>query len=265
VILKKNDLLSRGADIVVENYKDKLLLGYTISCQDFEKYSFYDYSKPKRTIKKGMLPLKLAKIMINFGLNGKNNFKNLNLIDPFCGSGTILITALLLGLRNIYGSDKDDQAILNTKTNLNWVMENRQIKLNKGKILRSDVRNISQKMNKKFNLIVTEPFLGPLKIKDINFQIKKISQLYIDAFAEFKKIIKNKARIVMIFPVFKKDNKKHFLPILNTLKKMGWQQDINLANFKGPYKNYLSKRNTLMYYRPGQRVLREILIFSYNK
>src|SRR6056297_3222832 len=48
IILIKNNLLDRGADIIITKYKDNLLIGKTLTCQNFEKYSFYDYSKPKR-------------------------------------------------------------------------------------------------------------------------------------------------------------------------------------------------------------------------
>ncbi len=43
------------------------------------------------------------------------------ILDPFCGSGTILQEAMLLGFKNIYGSDKDKRAIANSKENINWL------------------------------------------------------------------------------------------------------------------------------------------------
>ncbi len=265
VVLKKNNLLSRGADIIVEDYKDKLLLGYTLTCQDFKKYSFYDYSKPKRPIEKGMLPLKLSKIMINIGLGFKKDLKNVNIYDPFCGSGTILTSAILLGFKNIYGSDKDNQAIQDSKENIKWFLKNTKKSLNKAKIFQSDVRNIAEKINKKQDFIITEPYLGPLNIqnKNIKNQIDKLSKLYLNSFSEFKKIIKSHGKVVIILPVFK-TNKKYFLPILDKLNKQGWKQIINL-NKLGKYKRYLSQRNTLIYSRSDQSVLREILVFSYNK
>jgi len=187
------------------------------------------------------------------------------LIDPFCGSGTILISAALLGIKNIYGSDKDKKSIIYTQNNFNWLIRNSNISLNKAKFFRSDVRKISQNTNQKFNLIVTEPYLGPLKIKkqDVDQQINKLSELYLKAFKEFKHILSKKGKIVIIFPVFDFD-KRHFLPILKDLNKMGWKQEFDFSTLSN-YKNHLSKRNTLLYFRLNQEVLREVLIFHYNK
>jgi len=265
VVVRKNNLLDKGLDIVITKYNKKLLIGHTLTCQDFEKYSYFDYSKPERPIKKGIIPLKLAKMMINFGLGNKFDVKKVNLLDPFCGSGTILISAALLGIKNIYGSDKDKKSIIYTQNNFNWLIRNSNISLNKAKFFRSDVRKISQNTNQKFNLIVTEPYLGPLKIKkqDVDQQINKLSELYLKAFKEFKHILSKKGKIVIIFPVFDFD-KRHFLPILKDLNKMGWKQEFDFSTLSN-YKNHLSKRNTLLYFRLNQEVLREVLIFNYNK
>ena len=63
----------------------------TVFVQDFKKWSRLDYDKPHRDMKIGMLPSKLAQIMINLaGLKRLDAFW-----DPFCGLGTLIMVGIL--------------------------------------------------------------------------------------------------------------------------------------------------------------------------
>ena len=43
------------------------------------------------------------------------------MLDPFCGVGTTLIEASLLGFDQMIGSDIDEKAVADTEKNLNWL------------------------------------------------------------------------------------------------------------------------------------------------
>ncbi len=271
VIVQKNKLLREGAEFCLFLNDQSILIGKTLTCQEFEEYQWQDYGRPIRKIKKGLIPPKLAKIMINLGKVPENGL----ILDPFCGSGTILQEAILIGYQKIIGSDISQEAVNNTKKNLEWLAtkikdKKQKIKniIKNLKVFQSDVRNLSQKIPfKSIDAIVTEPYLGPTKIFTLKSRIlnliNELSNLYLEAFKEFKKILKPKGKIVIIFPVFKIENQLHFLPILDELKKMGWQ----IVN---PFPKKLEKspvirltdRNSIIYSRPDQKVLREILIFK---
>jgi tRNA G10 N-methylase Trm11 len=60
----------------------------TIACQDIDAYTKRDTSK-SRDMVVGMMPPKLAQIMINLATEGRKEI----IYDPFCGLGTILIEA----------------------------------------------------------------------------------------------------------------------------------------------------------------------------
>jgi len=285
VVIKKNKLLDQGAEIVLFKGKNRLLVGKTLSCQEFEEYSFYDFARPFRTIEKGMIPPKLGKIMINLSSCFKPEAV---ILDPFCGAGTILQQAILMGYKNIIGADNDQAAIQNTKKNLDWLLE----KLKKRpsvesqedkntpsqniKIFKNDVRNISKNLPpRSVDAIVTEPYLGPLKFErqkssagaggpaGVDKEIKKISNLYIDAFKEFKKILKTNGRVVIIFPAYKIGKETRFLPILTDLEKVGWCLEPFLPAYllKNP-EIKITRRQSVIYSRPDQRILREIFIFK---
>jgi tRNA G10 N-methylase Trm11 len=292
VIVQKNKLLTQGAEFCLfiktqinadqdtdqrrynicvnqrpakRDQCESAYIGRTLSCQKFEEYEFYDFARPAREIEKGMLPPKLAQIMINLSQASLNG----TILDPFCGSGTILQAALLLGYQNVLGTDLSIKAIMNTKKNLEWLGEKLKIKnlMQNLKIFQCDVQKLSEKISQNsIEAIVTEPYLGPIKKSDIKNQISKIitelSNLYLAAFKEFEKILKTNGRIVIIFPVFQIDKKRYFLPILDDLKK-NWQiiNPIPEELRKNPVIK-LTSRNSIIYSRPKQKVLREIFIFK---
>lgn len=266
VIVKKNKLLTKGAEIVLLTGKNGVLLGKTLTCQEFEEYSFYDFARPFRSIEKGMLPPKLAKIMINLSSSPSCQRRNKVLLDPFCGSGTILQQAALMGYKNVIGSDKSKEAVIYSQKNLNWLVEKQKIQDKNIKIFQCDVRKLSEKLPvNSVDLVVTEPYLGPLRITPDNWQaiIKNLSSLYIGSFKELKKILKPGGTMVVIFPVFKIKNKEHFLPILEELSKIGWQRRPLLPDFLLKNKGLsVTDRRSVVYSRPNQVVLREILIFK---
>ncbi len=259
VIVAKNKLL--GRELIIIKHENCWLLGLTEAVQDFADYGYRDIGRPYRDDKSGMLPPKVAKMMINIG-TGQNNPDNI--LDPFCGSGTILQEALLLGFKKIYGSDISDQAVRNSQNNLTWLKEN--YKLNATTIIKhSPVQKLSQSFVKEnFDLIVTEPFMGEAgliqKTQDINTLNNiagNLQDLYREAFKEFHKILSSNGKIVFIFPIFAIDNKK-----IATLDKVAISQ-LGFSWIKPPLTSpLLSEAGNIIYSRPQQKVLREISIWQ---
>jgi len=161
VVVKKNKLLTNGAEIVILVGKDKICLAKTLAVQEFEEYSLRDYGRPSRDILSGIMPPKLAKIMINLAQISLDKI----ILDPFCGSGTILQEALLMGYKNIVGSDSNKKAIEGAQKNLEWLINRYKVEGMRYKVFRTDVRRISKKIgSNSVDAIVTEPYLGPLKL-----------------------------------------------------------------------------------------------------
>jgi len=251
VIIRRNKLLKNGFELVFLFDSGKVFWGQTLSCQDFRAYEIRDFKRPVRDIERGMIPLRLAKIMLNLADKKKDNSQVI--LDPFCGFGTILQEAAELGYFNLIGSDDDKKVVDGTKENLEWFAAlGAKFQAN---IFQSDVRKISQKIeHSSVDLIVTEPYLGPLKIKDWQSEVRKISNLYIASFKEFEKILKIQGRICIIFPAFLSSHRDlHFLPILEELKRMGWEIQ--------PFADG-TQRGSIIYSRSDQFVHREIFIFT---
>lgn len=124
---------------------------------------------------------KLARALINItGIK-----KGQTLLDPFCGSGGILIEAGLMGIRSV-GYDMDKMMLKRSKINLD------KYKIRHCKLSQKD----STRIKKRFSYIVTDLPYG----KNSRLSDKSLESLYLDFLKTTKKILKNKA--VIIFPDF---------------------------------------------------------------
>lgn len=257
VTVEKNKLIKKGAEfLVIKNKNGTFNLAKTLAVQPFENFSNRDFGRPNRDDKSGMIPPKLALMMINIGQGKKKSI----LLDPFCGSGTILNEALLLGYQKIYGSDISKQATQNTKKNLEW-LETKTSQKPEIKIQQCEIQKI-QKFIKANSIgsIISEPYMGqPLNGKEKKIflitQTKELKQLYLEAFSQFAIILKKGNSIVFTIPRFKHQNDWITIDCQKEIEKMGFTTETLLKI------NDLEKKH-LLYYRPGQKVGREIWKFK---
>lgn len=255
VVVTQNKLLSRGVEVTIFSDKKRFLLGKTIAVQDFKGLSKRDYGRPARDDKSGMLPPKLAQIMINLA---QTHSKDSVIIDPFCGSGTVLTEALLLGYDNLIGSDISPEAVNNTRENINWIKEKYSLDKKNIKLFVKSAENLSMFIkNNSVSSIITEPYLGPQRGKiDFRGVINNLEILYSRVIKEFHKILEQEGRVVMIWPVF--CGSKLIKPEIDGFKT------INLLPRVVENNNFikLSSRNTIIYGRSGQKVFREIIVLE---
>jgi len=261
VVVEQNKLVTdKGVEIVMIEFNKKLFLGKTIAVQPFKELSFRDYGRPARDDRSGMLPPKLAQIMINLsGVKLEDT-----ILDPFCGSGTILTEAILMNYQNLIGTDISHKAISDTKKNIDWIKNNYQLTITNYELKNADTTQISKKIKpSSVDAIITEPYLGPQRGGfEINKIVKELEQLYSKSLMEFKKILKPNGKIVMIWPSFSVKPRSIFLnpnisgyKIINPMPK-DLQKNIFLK---------LTTRNTMVYGREDQKVWREIVILQKEK
>ncbi|MEK7623720.1 MAG: methyltransferase domain-containing protein [Patescibacteria group bacterium] len=209
----------------------------TKAIQPIESLGERDFGRPYRDAKSGMLPPKLAMMMIN--LAGQS--LGATILDPFCGSGTILMEAATIGYTNLMGSDISPKAIDDTRQNFAWQGGSLPKKL-----FVADARKISAFLPKdSVDAIITEPYLGkPLRGSEpesvLASQTKELARLYHDCFIELDKILRPGGAVVIIIPAFQ--------------SKTDWIK-INVAF---PW----TKTVSFFYARPGQRVGREIVVLK---
>ncbi len=259
VVVFKNRLLDphRGRELLIVGMQKDVLIGSTLAVQDFEGQSHRDYGRPRRDPKRGMLPIQLARIMVNLALPKPCG----TLLDPFCGIGTILQEALLLG-HTVIGSDIDPHAIGGTRVNLEWLSGSslRGVERRSNPVLFcADIRNLAKHLRDySVDAIATELDLGPLirgnptpaRVEEIR---AKLLPLYRDAFRVFAQVLKPGSRAVIALPAWRVGNQTLFaVDDLAIFMNIGFK--LLITSYQLP------ARRTYLYGRPDQRVWREIVV-----
>lgn len=254
--VEQSGILKNGQEIVLIKEGAKILVGLTEAVQPFKDWSFRDYGRPERDDYSGMLPPKLARIMINLG----RPILSEPLLDPFCGSGTVLSEAVFLGHTQIIGSDVSLEALEATKTNLAWLKEKYPNLDFRCQLFQGDARKIFEILpDATVSRVITEPFLGPSRGTQNQAKvIKDLTELYNEFLLALNRVLKPGGRAVMVWPVFIKGAKKSWLQLdLGNLALVRpLPKDLEQANIK------LTPRQTLVYGRPDQRVWREIAVLQ---
>jgi len=268
VSVVKNKLLSQGTEIVLIITPDKIFMGKTLVVQDFELFGRRDAGRPYLDKKSGIIPTKLARIMINLSGVAQDGA----LLDPFCGSGTIIQETVALGIKKVTGADISFRAVSDTEKNLDWFFRNfPHYKLSSYniKLIQTDVSVISQKIpENSIDTIVTEPFLSPPiyqkpDIKLISQLQIQLADLYLKAFQEFHKLLKPKSSVIMIFPTFTTYDRIYFLEIVPKILNLGFSQmKFFPVDLTVRYNLKLTFRSTILYGGKTEFINREIVAFQ---
>lgn len=294
VVVEKNHLLTKGAEFILKSAGSQLFdIIQTLAVQEFEQWGSRDFGRPARNARRGMLPPKLARMMINLSENnclpaGDSPKGEKLLLDPFCGSGTVLMEALQLGY-HVIGSDISAQAVEDTKKNLEWVATMRRHSEqreesrdpsakpqddNRYKLFSSDVRSLSQKIQPhSIDAIVTEPDLGLPQSKmiaspeDIRVERQRLNPLYLQTIEVFSTVLKQGGRAIVSWPCWPMANHKgivYAISDLDKIRKQGFEiiPPIPAALSKAIPAKQFHYRHSLLYGRSEQFVWREIMILE---
>jgi len=189
----------------------------------------------QRDAKSGMLPPKLARLMVNLT---QVNPRGARLWDPFCGSGTILMEAALLGCTQIVGSDLSEKAVADTERNMRW-LEHHEKTGSEVTTLVHDAREPLPEELGTFELIVAEGYLGPSRRLNPEEASREIEELYQESLPQILSKLNASGTAIIAIPFFQTGQKKQFLHIETP-------------------KGFTMERG-LLYARPHQRIGREIL------
>ncbi len=249
-VIGEGFLKGKGCEIILAKTEDSYLVAETEAVQDIDKYSLRDYQKPFRDAHMGMLPPKLAQILINFSEVKKGEI----IWDPFCGSGTVLMEGLLQGL-SVIGSDIKKENVEGANQNLWWLSKQFELPQN----YQTFVHDVMDKLKEKIevNAVVCEGYLGKPKKslphqKILKKEIAFLEDLYEHLFVNLKSVLKEGSSVVICLPCFKDRGKYIFLEnVLEKIKDLGYSA-VALSE---------ARRGSLIYDRKDQIVGREIFKF----
>ncbi|MBQ8156743.1 hypothetical protein IJ101_03095 [Candidatus Saccharibacteria bacterium] len=260
-----------------------------IGVQDIDAYAKRDQARPARDARVGMLPPKLAQILINLcGLLPEGA----RILDPFCGTGVVLQEALLMGYR-AYGTDLSERMVEYSEKNLKWLAANseklfsshsggrcrglatepredgREVRGDENTFLEFAQNNpnslfsVSQGDATSFtwtqpiDAVACEGYLGkpmsqvPVEIK-LKTEKQECSAIILGFLKNLIGQIKSGTPVVIAMPAWlREDGRYSRLEILDEIEELGY----NVNN---------KSREGLIYAREGQIVARDIIILRKN-
>ena len=215
-----------------------------LGVQNIKAYAERDQARPARDAKNGMLPPKLAQILIN--LCGPLPCGAV-ILDPFCGTGVVLQEALLMGYK-AYGTDLSERIVEFARKNLEY-FNFKDFKLSVG-----DAQDFE--WQPPIDAVAFEGYLGPpmsqapaeIKLKQI---VSELKPLYCNVLRNLSSQLQSGTPVVMVIPAWlRPDGHYQRLNILDEVDDLGY----NVLKYKN-----LSQED-LLYYRDGQVVAREIIV-----
>lgn len=243
--------------LIVRSGKGKVIIAESTGTQNITALARRDQERPARDAFVGMLPPKLAQIMIN--LTGPQTPRKDDelppvLLDPFCGTGVLLQEGILLGYQ-VYGTDLSEKMIRYSRDNIHWLEEKQHIRagwyLHEGDAMDTKWRQPIEVVAGETYL--GQPFSAPPSAEKLT-EVRGNCDRIISAFLKnLGSQIQPGTPLCIAVPAWN-DGTDRFthLPLINKLAQLGYKQ-IEFQNVQ---------TKDLLYFRPGQVVARELLVLE---
>lgn len=264
---------TNGWELLFVRDGNKTIIAQTVMVQDIEDYTKRDRERPARDAKVGMLPPKLAQIIINLasGPLPEQQLQNIcdipadqpvpfnileqRVLDPFCGTGVLLQEATLMGYRTI-GTDLEPRMISYTRKNLDWLQAQYDVPeldaelaigdaTNHTWATRPDIVACETYLGRPFTSVPTGEILSQT-ISECNLIIRKFLQ-------NIHGQLESGSRLCLAVPAWSvAGQKQKTLPLIDQIEELGY----NGVSFEhiGP--------DPLVYHRPDQIVARQLLVLT---
>ncbi|HTK39563.1 MAG TPA: hypothetical protein VL362_01730 [Patescibacteria group bacterium] len=252
--------LSRNkVELLIVRANDTIIVAESIGSQNITALAARDQARPKTDAFVGMLPPKLARMMVNmaYGPDPEAIRRNSGdsapvILDPFCGTGVLLQEAALLAF-DIYGSDLSQKMVSYTSANLEWLEQKYNLDLNK-RVDEGDA--MTHQWLPPIDAVAAEAYLGqpfsappsPAKLREVRGNCNHIITSFLE---NIGRQVTPDTPFCLAVPAWNNGNDRFtHLPLVNELERYGYER-IELKNVRA---------EQLLYFRPGQVVARELLL-----
>ena len=245
-------MLQKAQEFIVWQNGNTFLLAKTIANQNLRNYTLRDRQKKFRDAHMGMLPPKLAQILINLI---KPAFEKNIIWDPFCGSGTVNIEAAIMGYETL-GSDLNPEFVKKSAENFVQMSEKFRYESDGAQFFPHDAKDAFPTLAKDATVIVTEGFLGYNFTKSpTEMEIKRNADLVLGIWKKFFKQLEKSSvtQISGCLPAWNAGRKRH--SIIEPFLVMARQSGFDLVEISPTDKTYFYERDKTF-------VSREIFILS---
>ncbi len=237
--------------LIVRTSNGKIILAESIGAQNITAIAARDQARPKTDAFVGMLPPKLARMMVNIATGQSSDTRGI-ILDPFCGTGVVLQEASLLGYP-AYGTDLSEKMIDYSKANLAWLAE-RYTSVTPPVIELGDA--MTHTWQQPITAIASETYLGqPFSAPPAHDKLIQVRDNCNHIIGEFltniSKQLEKDTPLCLAIPAWRDTTGvTTHLPLISDLAKYGFER-IDLTNVRA---------DQLLYYRETQVVARELLI-----
>jgi tRNA G10 N-methylase Trm11 len=218
-------VVSRSAmDFVVFPVGATSQWGVTVYVPETE--GFKERSTERPFVTSGIsLSSRLARLLVNISGISKGQV----LLDPFCGSGTVLGEALLKGA-DCMGVDRNHGSVERAKENLAWLLSQGQRggrRVPSYSVITGDATNLRSSLGDQMvDAIVSEPILmprlsSPPTLEKARRLIKHASIIYSEALYEMSGVLRRGGRMVLVTPSLRTIEGKDVTLSFEDLREVG--------------------------------------------
>jgi tRNA G10 N-methylase Trm11 len=254
----KLGLSDNKIELLVVRGRSQVVIAESIGAQNITALAARDQGRPKRDAFIGMLPPKLAQIMINLALGDRTTAKEpVNILDPFCGTGVILQEALLFGY-GVSGSDLNPKMVDYTLKNLAWFQEKLPAPGTVLSVMEADATDATWPQLKSIGAVVAETYLGqPFSAPPSKAKLTEVRGNCDHIIKGFLKNLAPQLRsgtpVTLAVPAWRaSDGTLTHLPLISRLSELGYTR-VTFTSVED---------KDLVYFRPDQVVARELLVLT---
>lgn len=254
----KLGLADNKIELLVVRGRQGVVIAESTGAQNITALAARDQGRPKRDAFVGMLPPKLAQIMINLAgpltPAADSDLAQPRILDPFCGTGVILQEALLMRYA-AYGTDLSEKMIRYSRDNINWLQDTYNFH---GSWYLHEGDAMSTRWQPPIDAVVAETYLGqpfsappsPSKLTEVRGNCNHIISQFLKNLASQ---LPSGTPVVIAVPAWR-DTQGNFthLPLIGKLGTLGFTR-VPLQS---------TSADELLYFRPDQVVARELLILA---
>ncbi len=245
-------------ELLVIRGEKTIILAESAGAQNITALAARDQGRPRRDAFVGMLPPKLALMMVNLAgpltRSSDSDLAQPRILDPFCGTGVLLQEAMLRRYA-VYGTDLAEKMIRYSRDNLNWLQDSMNIE---GNWYLHEGDATDTHWQQPIDAVVSETYLGqPFSAPPSYAKLTEVRGNCNHIIGEFLKNLSSQLQpgtpVVLAVPAWK-DTAGRFthLPLTTKVEDYGFER-IMLETVES---------DRLLYAREDQVVARELLLLQ---
>lgn len=233
---------------IIKTDEGAILIAESNGAQNITAYARRDRNRPRRDAFVGMLPPKLAQIMVNVAVG---NAVKATILDPFCGTGTVLQEALLKEY-DVCGSDLSQKMIDYTTENIAWLQSKYHITSTVRSLEQADAMTHQWPKAQQLDAVVCETYLGqpfsaPPSPKKLHEVTGNCNHIITNFLRNIHSQLTPGTTLCIAVPAWRDASRNlTHLPLIKDLETLG----------------YILQQPPLIYSRSDQVVVREILLLK---